>query len=111
MSEFNLGYVALLDGRREDAAVHLRTAARTFDALGDQETVALALDGLAIASEDVEHAARLLGAAQARREAVGAAASFEDELRARGAAQIRARAGAEAFAAGAELPLDDLIGS
>ncbi len=112
VSDFNLGYIALLDGRHDDAATHLRRAARTFDALGDQETVALALDGLALTMTDhPDLAARLLGAAQSRREAVGAVVSFEDELRARGAAEIRARANAEAFDEGAELPLEDLIGS
>ena len=107
---FNLGYVALLDGRRDDAATHLRDAARAFDALGDQETVALALDGLALALADrADDAARLLGAADARRAAVGAASSFEDELRARGAAEIRARAAPEAFIEGAAMALTDLL--
>jgi non-specific serine/threonine protein kinase len=107
---FNLGYTALLDGRPEDAAGHLRDAARRFDALGDEETVALALDGLALAIADrPDAAARLLGAADARRAAVGAASSFEDELRARGAAGIRATASPEAFAAGAAMALTELL--
>ena len=109
VAAFNLGYIALLDERREDAASYLRRAARTFDALGDQETVALALDGLAISTDDPEHAARLIGAADARREAVGAAVSFEDALRE--AAHARARSRPQALAEGAELPLSDLIGS
>jgi predicted ATPase/DNA-binding SARP family transcriptional activator len=106
VADFNLGYTALLDGRREDAARHLREAAKTFDALGDQETVALALDGLALATDDADQAARLVGAADARR---GAAVSFEDELRE--AAHTRARERPRALAEGAELPLTDLIGS
>ena len=112
VATFNLGYVALVDGRFADAASHLRAAAETFDALGDQETVALALDGLAIAIADrPDAAARLLGAAAARREAVGAAASFEDDLRERGAAAIRARAAPQAFDDGAGLSLAELLGS
>jgi predicted ATPase/DNA-binding SARP family transcriptional activator len=107
---FNLGYAELLDDRRAQAAAHLRAAAREFAALGDEETVALALDGLALALADrPDAAARLLGAADARRAAVGGAVSFEDELRARGAAEIRARASSEAYAQGATVPLEELL--
>ena len=72
VASFNLGYTELLAGRRPEAARNLQDAARIFDALGDQETVALALDGLAIATDDPDRAAQLVGGAEARREAVGA---------------------------------------
>ena len=111
---FNLGYVALHGERLPEAARLLREAAAAFDALGDEETVGLALEGLALAVADrPEQAARLLGAAAARREATGGTTSFEDELRARGAERIRAALGPGAFeraaAAGAGESLDALL--
>ncbi len=111
---FNLGYVALHEERLPEAARLLREAAAAFDALGDEETVGLALEGLALAVADLpEQAARLLGAAAARREATGGTTSFEDELRIRGAERIRAVLGQGAFeraaAAGADESLDALL--
>ena len=109
----NLGYVAIHDGRAGDARELLAEAAAIFDRLDDGDAVAIGLAGLAAVAPAPDAAARLLGAAQARRSASAHVDAFEPELPETAAREARAALGADvfepAFAEGAGLALEDAL--
>ncbi len=93
----NLGLLALLTDRIDDAEREFRNAARAGVESSERETIYYALEGLAcvraMRGEDVE-AARFWGASEALREAAGAKLqTVERELHERLAAEARDRAG------------------
>jgi len=66
----NLGSVAIDRGDKEAGTDLLRDALRRFDRLGEQDGIAISLEGLAAATDPPERAARLLGAAQRLRDEI-----------------------------------------
>jgi predicted ATPase/DNA-binding CsgD family transcriptional regulator len=108
-----LGDVLRLQGERTAAADHLDEGLRLFHQMGNRQGISLGLAGVAAlaAAEQPERAARLFGAAQAVRDAVGAAAVFADpddyrRTRATVHTALGAPAFATAWAAGQALPHD-----
>jgi predicted ATPase len=100
---YNLGSVALHLGQIERAPALLAESLGLFRELGYREGIAYSLEGLAaVAAEhgDAEDAARLLGAADALSEAMSAALEpAERDRHNRTVETVRARLGAEGFAA------------
>jgi predicted ATPase/DNA-binding SARP family transcriptional activator len=111
-----LGFVAELRGDAARAADLHREALAAARGVGEPRAVALAVEGLAGAAAvagDHVRAARLLGAAGAGREAVGAPLppterGDVDRIAATARAALGAAAFAEAFTEGAATPLDDV---
>ncbi len=113
----NLGAVALQQGELEQARVYLAESLRAFDEIGDEDGVAECLEqiaGYAARSGRAECGARLAGAAEALRLALGIPVAPAD--RARLEAHVdRARQGlpaerfAAAFAAGRALTPSDAV--
>ncbi|MDQ3693856.1 MAG: tetratricopeptide repeat protein [Chloroflexota bacterium] len=66
----NLGSVAIDRDDKEAGTDLLRDALRRFDRLGEQDGIAIALEGLAAATDAPERAARLLGAARRLRDEI-----------------------------------------
>ncbi|WP_246631911.1 ATP-binding protein [Pseudonocardia nigra] len=112
-----LGFIAELRGDAACADALHREGVAAARAVGEPRAIALAAEGLAGAAAmagEHERAARLLGAASAAREAVGAplpAAERGDVDRIATAARaaLGEEAFAAAFAAGAASPLEDVV--
>jgi predicted ATPase len=99
---YNLGSAALSEGRDERAVGLLSEGLALFGELGYKEGIAYCLEALAAATASdgsVVEAARLLGAADAASEAVGAALEpGERDRHARTESTLRAQLGEERFA-------------
>jgi predicted ATPase/DNA-binding SARP family transcriptional activator len=112
-----LGHVALAEGDVERAAEVLTSAVADAFERSDQDATACALEGLAavaIARDDPVAAARLLGAAEHRRTAMGAPTPLlSADLAEATRVAVRERLGGSRFAverrAGAAVPLDQLV--
>jgi tetratricopeptide (TPR) repeat protein len=113
-----LGFIAELRGDIKAARVAQLDGLAAALGTGDPRSVALALEGLAgvqAAASHPGHAARLLGAAAAARESVGAPLPAGergdvDRITAKAAAIIGAEAFATEFERGRELNQDDYLG-
>ena len=78
----DLGQLALLQGDAAESGVHWREALALWHDLGDREAVAATLEGLAWVASDVGdavRAARLFGAAESQRQAIGAPMPSADD--------------------------------
>ncbi len=78
----DLGHLALLQGDAAESGVHWREALALWHDLGDREAVAASLEGLAWVASDVGdavRAARLFGAAESQRQAIGAPMPSADD--------------------------------
>jgi hypothetical protein len=99
----NLGAVTCDEGDVDTAHACYEEALRTARALGSEEFVSLALDGLAAVAakrSDWERAARLAGAAEALLETIGAVlAPVDRDFRERYLAEVRTHLGAAALEA------------
>lgn len=117
---YNLSQVAIATGDHAGARSHLKEGIRLSEQTQDRANLAYFLEALAVVESSDGHAARvalLLGAVQALRHTVGANvyAYYRPDTSLREAAEREARAVlgpdayAEAFAAGGDLGLPDLV--
>jgi predicted ATPase/class 3 adenylate cyclase len=110
--------LALRQGRTDESAASFREGLRYFVEIGDQMGAAHCIEGLgsvAAANEDVERAAKLWGAGEALRAAIGAEIDpNEQTIRAPLAAAAHRRLGTDLFAghwrAGAAMTLEEAVG-
>jgi non-specific serine/threonine protein kinase len=113
----NHGFAALHLHRAADAVASLEQSVRICEQLEDTESVAYCLHGLAAVAElhgRSENAARVLGAADALRETIGASlAPFEQGMHDRTARAARVALGQAQFdaawTAGRALSLDEAV--